>query len=108
MTAERLLATLSVIAVGLLLTAIAVTGGKSPSPSGAALSQHLPSFSAFSSPNEGALFAGGLAAGWVLRWIYTLPWAAIPRAIIGWLLSWRWSVVMLGVAVGCMAILVLY
>jgi len=106
-TAERLLLALSVVAAGLLLTAIAVTGGKAPS-AGVALGLSLPSAPAFSTASEGAIFAGGMAAGWLLRWIYTLPWAAIPRAIIAWMLSWRWSVVMLGMAIGCMAILVFY
>lgn len=99
---------LSVIAVGLLLTAIFVTGGKVPSLGGAAVGISLPSLPEFSSLGNGSPFLAGLIAGWLMRWIYCLPWAAIPRAVIAWLLSWRSSVVMLGVAIGCMAILVLY
>lgn len=105
MTAERLLATLTVIAAGLLVTAVMVTGGKVPSLGNAALGLPLP---AFASTGEGTPFIAGIAAGWLLRWVYAMPWATLPRAVVAWVLGWRSSVIMLGVAIGCMAILVLY
>lgn len=106
MTAERLLVALSVVAVGLLTTAIMVTGGKTPSLAGASLG--LSSLSELPSQGTGTMLGVGVVAGWLLRWTYSLPWGAIPRTVIGWLLGWRSSVVLLGVAFGCMAILVLY
>ena len=117
MTAERLLLTLSVIAAGLLLMAIAVTGGKAPQLAGIAGSITAPSIGSMpdwpspswlARPGDGVLFGGGLVAGWLLRWIYVLPWGAIPRAIVAWLLGWRSSALMASVALGCVAVLLLY
>lgn len=108
MTAERILVTLSVIAAGLLLVAIFMTSGRAP-PVGAPTAQlSLSALPSLTTLSNGSPFVAGAVAGWLLRWIYCLPWAAVPRAIIAWILGWRSSVVMLGVAVGCMAILVLY
>jgi len=50
----------------------------------------------------------GLVAGWSLRWLYALPWGSVPRAISDWLLSWRTSAAMVGLAVGCTAVLLFY
>lgn len=107
-TAERILVTLSVVAAGLLLTAIFVTGGKAPPVEGATSALSLSMLPSLTSLSNGSPFIAGALGGWLLRWAYCLPWAAVPRAIIAWILGWRSSVVMLGVALGCMAILVLY
>lgn len=107
-TAERILATLSVVAAGLLMTAIFVTGGKAPPMDAASAAQPLWTLPSLATLSNGSPFIAGAVGGWLLRWIYCLPWAAVPRAVIAWVLGWRWSVVMLGIAVGCMAILVLY
>lgn len=112
MTAERLLLTLSIVAAALLLTAIAVTGGRLPTIATVqgGLSLPPPSFLPEwpARAGDGATFVAGLVAGWLLRWIYLLPWAAMPRAVVVWLLGWRSSVLMLALAVGCVAILLLY
>lgn len=117
MTVERLLLTLSVIAAGLLMTAIAFTGGKGPPITGLAGGLPVPSVGSlpeWPSPaglgraGDSAVFVTGLVAGWLLRWIYLLPWAAMPRALVVWLLGWRSSVLMLALAVGCVAVLLLY
>lgn len=107
-TAERILVTLSVVAAGLLLTAILVTGGKAPSVDGPSTALSLSTLPSLASLSNGSPFVAGAVGGWLLRWVYCLPWAAVPRAVIGWVLGWRTSVVMLGIAIGCMAILVLY
>ncbi len=49
----------------------------------------------------------GLAVGWTLRWVYSLPWGSMPRALAVWMLGWRNSVAMLGLAVGCIAVILL-
>ena len=123
MTAERILVTLTLLALGLLATALAVAGGRPPSvaswvgslpmPSLGGLASwavlpRLPALPVFWPVGDAASLLVGVAAGWWLRWLYGLPWAALPRAVIGWLLGWRASAAMLGVAIGCTAILFFY
>lgn len=107
MTAERLLLTLSLVAGGLILTAIAVTSGKAPTIPGLAMPALVPPSSLAAIP-EHWMFPAGLLGGWLLRWFYSLPWGAIPRTLFAWMLGWRSSVIMLGVSLGCMAVLLLY
>ena len=107
MTAERLLLTLSLVAGGLILTAIAVTAGRAPAVPAFAMPAFAPA-SPTSIVPEHWVFPAGLLCGWLLRWFYSLPWGAIPRAIVALLAGWRSRVIMLGVSLGCMAVLLLY
>lgn len=108
MTSPRLLAFLSLLSVSLLLAALGMS----------AVGMRLPhvGFSGLQLPEGLALSSDlvlspqlvfGLAAGWVMRWLYERPWSAMPRAVLDWLLGWRRSATMLGLAVGCMAVLLL-
>ena len=119
MAAGRLLLTLIFIAAGLLAAALALSAGGGASV--ATTIGQLTSFSGWApgagelgnnaaAPAQGQGFAIliGFLAGWWLRWLYGLPWSAIPRAIGEWLLGWRASAAMAGLAVGCTVILLFY
>ncbi|MBS0240894.1 MAG: hypothetical protein JSS20_01870 [Proteobacteria bacterium] len=113
---ERALAALTLLAIMMLVAAFMISGaGMTVGWPG------LPSFSSLlpSAPTDVSLPAvggwtsnggvvAGIVIGWSLRWVYCLPWAAMPRAFIGWLLGWRSSAMMFSLAVGCMAVLLLY
>lgn len=120
MTGGRFLILLIVSAAGLLGLALAVTTGNGvgagtakPGTLGADLvllqgAQALADTFAPSSRGELATLLLGLLAGWTLRWFYCLPWGNVPRAIADWLLGWRTSAAMVGLAVGCTVILLFY
>lgn len=124
MTSNQILAFLSFVAIGLLLTALGLSmaGMTLPNLAGPAISwPSLPvprlSLPVLSLPSGSGLptdvpvtlhLIVGFAAGWTLRWFYSLPWGALPRAIADCLLSWRRSATMLSLAIGCMAVLLLY
>ncbi len=113
MAAGRLLLTLTFVAVGLLAAALALSAGGGTSLT--TMFEQITSFSA-RPPDSGAAPARseafallvGFLAGWWLRWLYGLPWSALPRAIGEWLLGWRASAAMAGLAVGCTVILLFY
>ncbi len=119
MTSNRVLATLTLLAAALLLAALLLSamgmsavGLRLPAdawptlalpsislPTGPALPGDIPVFTQFGL---------GFVAGWILRWIYGMPWSALPHAVAAWLLSWRRSATMLSLAIGCTAVLLLY
>ncbi|MFV0296197.1 MAG: hypothetical protein ACK5JT_08780 [Hyphomicrobiaceae bacterium] len=111
MLGARMLFQLFVLAAGFLALVVVVTTGGLPGFAHAALLK----FSQFTvgdtagASGGGAIGAPGLLlgfiAGWCVRWLYSLPWGSIPRAIGAWLLGWRQSVVMLIVGLACVAIL---
>jgi hypothetical protein len=116
MILDRFFVSLALLAIGLLLTALIVSGGAS----GAtvlrvlgAISYALPAFTWPSGliariwPSDAVSFFLGLAAGWGLRWLYCLPWAAIPRAVTEWFSTLHVSAAMVVMVLGCTAILVL-
>lgn len=116
MTIERMFGTLALIATVLILAAFWMIGigPRSAGPVAVALPA-LPSFDGFwptdapaGSMRDLRLLAAAFVAGWLGRWVYGLPWSAMPRAVLHWLLGWRTSVIMLVVALGCMAVLLLY
>ncbi len=119
MTSNHVLALLTLLAAGLLLTALGLSAAGLRLPvvawpefnlGGITLPAiSLPSGTGL--PHDTSLLlqlALGFVAGWTLRWIYSLPWAALPRAVIEWLLGWRRSATMLSLALGCTAVLLLY
>ena len=114
MTSNHLLAMLTLLAAALLLTALGLSavGLKLPAVAWPAVvlpSISLPAGASIQGDMPGAMQVGlGFAAGWVLRWIYGMPWSALPQAVVVWLLSWRRSATMLSLAVGCTAVLLLY
>jgi|LNFM01.1.fsa_nt_gb hypothetical protein len=119
MAAGRMLLTLTFIAVGLLGAALALSAG-----GGSSLTTILQQFAPFSiwPSGDGAAAAGapaparseafallvGFLAGWWLRWLYGLPWSSLPAAVGAWLLGWRASAAMAGLAIGCTVILLFY
>jgi hypothetical protein len=119
MTGGRFLTLLIAAAVGLLAAALAIAGGGhvgtgDAGPAVAAEAGLMQSaglltdaLASISRREFSALFIGFLA-GWLLRWLYALPWGAIPRAVGNWLLGWRTSAAMVGLAVGCTVILLFY
>ena len=119
MAAGRFLFTLAFVAVGLFAAALIVSAGKG-STFGlavgeiASLSGWMPSAATASTEggrlarSEGFALLIGFVAGWWLRWLYGLPWSAIPAAIGRWLLGWRASAAMAGLALGCTVILLFY
>lgn len=114
MTNRHILAFLSLLAIVLLLAALGLSATGVTVPAIVVPSLTMPSVGLSNCPDWTAgtaastqLFAG-FAAGWMLRWLYVLPWAAMPRAMVEWLLGWRRSVTMLSLAIGCMAVLLLY
>jgi len=120
MTGGRFLILLIVSAAALLAAALAISAGDgtrvatAAAASGAGepgwMTGAIALARAFtpSSGNEISTLLTGFLAGWVLRWIYSLPWRAVPRAVADWLLGWRTSAAMVGLAVGCTVILLFY
>lgn len=120
MTGGRFLILLIVTAAGLFAAALAISTGNSGdvatsgASTGAAEIDWISSAAVLansvapSSQGELSALLIGLCAGWFLRWIYALPWASVPRAISDWLLGWRTSAAMVGLAVGCTVILLFY
>jgi hypothetical protein len=119
MTGGRFLISLIVAAAGLLAAALAITGsgGVDAGGSGPGLAAEAARIQgvglladAFASVSRRELCALliGVCAGWLLRWLYALPWGALPRAVGNWLLGWRTSAAMVGLAVGCTVILLFY
>lgn len=116
MTIERMFGTLAIIATVLVLAALWMIG-QGPRPAGS-LTASLPALPSLEAlwPTEASGAAGrdlrlpllAFAAGWLGRWLYGLPWSAMPHAILVWLLGWRTSAIMLVVALGCIAVLLLY
>jgi hypothetical protein len=110
MTNERMLGTLTFLALGLLLSALALSGATFRLPV-ASFSwwKGAPSIDVsdwlsktWSISGSGSVVAG-FVFGWGLRWLYALPWGAIPRTIITWLLGWRnsmLSIVLIGACIG--------
>jgi hypothetical protein len=118
MTGGRFLTLLIAAAAGLLAAALAIAGGGAgPGDSGPAIAAEAgwmhsagllsEAFASISRRELSALLIG-FFAGWLLRWLYALPWGAIPRAVGNWLLGWRTSAAMVGLAVGCTVILLFY
>jgi hypothetical protein len=119
MTGGRILMLLIVTAATLLAVALAIStgdGGMAASTAhatqgGSDLAREIGTLASAVAPasrGEMRALLIGLLAGWLLRWIYALPWANVPRAIGAWLLSWRTSAAMVGVALGCTVILLFY
>lgn len=120
MAAGRFLFKLILISAGLLAVAVGVSAGEGGSLGSIAVSSVATLWSGvegFAGPASGSEASGGgqrfslviaFAAGWCLRWLYSLPWAAIPRAIREWMLGWRASAAMAGLAVACTVILLFY
>ncbi|MGE0765793.1 MAG: hypothetical protein AB7L90_04970 [Hyphomicrobiaceae bacterium] len=120
MNGGRFLILLIVIAAGLFAAALAIStgdgigvagSGTGPTPpqldwmrAAAALADSF----APSSRGEVSALLIGFFAGWLLRWLYSLPWSSVPRAIADWLLGWRTSAIMVSLAVGCTVILLFY
>jgi hypothetical protein len=119
MTGGRFLTLFIAAAVGLLAAALAIAGGGSVgtgdagptiaaeagwTQSAGLLTEALASISR----RELCALLIGFSAGWLLRWLYALPWGAIPRAVGNWLLGWRTSAAMVGLAVACTVILLFY
>jgi len=114
-----MLLTLTIISIGLLGAALALSAGGGSSMT--TIIEQLWPFS-IRPLGEGAAVVGapaparseafallvGFLAGWWLRWLYALPWSSLPRAIGDWLLGWRASAAMAGLAVGCTVILLFY
>jgi hypothetical protein len=114
MAAGRLLLNLTFIATGLLAAALALSAGGGASIGQlTSLSGWLPAVNVSGMPaaparSDGFALLIGFLAGWWLRWLYGLPWSALPRAIGEWLLGWRASAAMAGLAIGCTVILLFY
>lgn len=114
MTSNHVLGLLTLLAVGLLLAALGLSaaGLRLPAVTWPALG--LPAISLPTGPDLSRdvpvtlQLIVGVIVGWTLRWVYSLPWGALPRAIVAWLLGWRRSVSMLSLAIGCTAVLLLY
>ena len=114
MTNERTLATLTLLAVGLLLTALALSGATFRLP-GASFSwwMGVPALDVsellsrtWSISGSGSVVAG-FVVGWGLRWLYALPWGAVPRAVVAWLLGWRHNMLSLLLISACIGALFL-
>lgn len=113
MSFSRTLTTLTAFSGLILLGALALAAGGLPHASGAWPSFSLPKLPGFANADMASVattptFISGLVAGWLLRWLYALPWGSIPRAIADWLLSWRQSVTWMALAIGCTAVLLLF
>lgn len=121
MTGGRFLILLILVATGLLAAALTITTGDnsvglaSAGADAAAIETQwfrdaaaLANIFAPTSRGETSALLIGLIAGWLLRWGYSLPWSSIPRTVADWLLGWRTSAAMLGLAVGCTVILLFY
>lgn len=113
MSLERILGTLLLLSGGAVVAAVAVSGGGLMLGNPAAPATQNPGglgrllADLFSTSGSGG-FMAGLVLGWVLHWLYALPWGDVPRAIANWLLGWRRTVGMLGLAMACIAVLMLY
>lgn len=114
MTSNHVLAMLTILAIALLLAALGLSAVGLRLPAVAWPAAALPSISLPSGPGlQGDIPVSmqavlGFVAGWILRWIYGMPWAALPQAVVVWLLGWRRSATMLSLAIGCTAVLLLY
>ncbi|MGD9806817.1 MAG: hypothetical protein AB7E81_04975 [Hyphomicrobiaceae bacterium] len=119
MTGGRILILLIVTAATLLAAALAISTGDGgatasaahPTAGGGNLALEIATLASTVAPasrGEMRALLIGFLAGWLLRWIYALPWANVPRAIGAWLLSWRTSAAMVGLALGCTVILLFY
>ncbi len=125
MPGGRFLIMLIVVAAGLLTAALAISSGDGGSPTtqaGSAISGRsaaagldwgqaagaLAGAAAPTSRGETLSLLVGFLGGWLLRWAYALPWGSIPRAMLHWLLGWRKTAVMAGLAAGCTVILLFY
>lgn len=120
MAGGRFLILLIVIAAGSLVAALSLStgdGGRTstlggyPAENKVELTRGAGQHATAAAPNwtgEASTLLIGFVAGWLLHWIYALPWAALPRAITDWLLGWRTSAAMVGLAVGCVVILLFY
>ncbi|MDX2158940.1 MAG: hypothetical protein SFW09_20755 [Hyphomicrobiaceae bacterium] len=110
MTHPRLLLPLLASAAGLLAAAVLLTAGDLPFEPAASVTRWVTT-SVAAVRLEGALsptlLLGGLI-GWALRWLYELPWMAIPTAIVEWMRGWRQRASLLLVALGCIGVLLLY
>lgn len=130
MTIERILLTLALLAGSLLIAALSLMGsGLGLGGAGANLegigagtaqlsdwtadtlkgvsSNGATGLSGMMGTLDTRVTLAGIAVGWTLRWVYSLPWGAMPRAVVVWMLGWRNSVAMLGLAVGCIAVILL-
>ena len=114
MTSNHVLAMLTLLAAALLLAALGLSavGLRLPAVAWPALglqSISLPTGSVLQGDIPVSTQLGlGFVAGWILRWIYGMPWSALPHAVAVWLLSWRRSATMLSLAICCTAVLLLY
>jgi hypothetical protein len=119
MTGGRFLTLLIIAATGLLAAALAIAGGSGAGPgdSGSTIAAEaswmqsvgfLTEMLGSISRRELSALLIGVFAGWLLRWLYALPWGAFPRAVSNWLLGWRTSAAMVGLAIGCTVILLFY
>lgn len=111
MPTMRLLFQLFVLSLG-FLTATVLVVTHDVSGTGASVMTRLAgltlpagSSAAFSAVLGSPGLVAGVVIGWLLHWIYSLPWGAIPRAIGEWLLGWRQSAVLTLVALGCVTVL---
>lgn len=116
MTIERLFGTLALVATLFVIAALWVIG-TGTRPVGtlsntisdfSSLGALLPTVPAAGSALDPKFLLAAFVSGWLAHWVYGLPWSAMPRAVLSWLLGWQTSVIMLVVAVGCMAVLLLY
>jgi len=120
MAAGGFLVKLIIISGGLLAVAVGVSTGEGGAPGSSAISSIATLWSGvagIAGPVAGSEASGpgqrfslviAFLAGWWLRWLYSLPWAAIPRAIHEWMLGWRASAAMAGLAAACTVILLFY
>lgn len=109
MTNPRFLALLAVMSVSFLLVALGMSAAGLRIPTIGFTAPHVAD--SMTLPSNLAVspqLIAGFLAGWILRWLYAMPWADLPRAVAEWLLGWRRSVTMLALAVGCIAVLLLY
>jgi hypothetical protein len=113
MSLERILGTLLFLSGSAVVVAVALSGGGLTLGSTAATATQSPTgfgrlIADFVPTSGSGSFLAGLLLGWVLHWFYALPWGDVPRAIANWLLGWRRSVGMFGLAMACIAVLMLY
>ncbi len=105
MSTSRGLVTLTTGAIGLFGIALLVSVGEIPTVRLPAVG--LP---ALPMPEGGqwAFLAAGAGLGWLGRWLYGLPWGALPRAAGEWLLGWSQRVTLTLLGLAFIFVLLLY
>jgi hypothetical protein len=100
---QRALGTLTMLAAGLLLLAMLMSGGGVET--GGAFAQAL---AGFAGSLDKPSFAAGVAAGIIGQTLYRVPWAEFPRRMMTAVLGWRRGFVMTALAIAFTGVLLFY